>query len=148
MSWSGFTDNRFSRISPGSMFQIHRCPDGFPSYGVGEQASTDCNAGLILGIAAFGRSQQAKVRRILVEPKWEMDATGTGSHWWGYMSMQMSEVTFSQLISDMLDIMPLDLHKVETLEVETLIVHGLQVLHDLMEVKLSDDLHPPFCCDE
>ena len=56
--------------------------------------------------------------------------------------MQMSEVTFSQLISDMLDIMPLDLHKVETLEVETLIVHGLQVPHDLMEVKLSDDLHP------
>ena len=42
------------------------------------------------------------------------------------MSMQMSEVTFSQLISDMLDIM-LDLHKGETLEVETLIVHGLQV---------------------
>ncbi|MBX4148992.1 hypothetical protein [Paenibacillus lautus] len=108
----------------------------------GEQASTDCNAGLILGIAAFGRSQQAKVRRILMEPKWEMDATGTGSHWWGYMSMQMSEVTFSQLISHMKDRMPLDLHKNETLEGEAFIVHSLQVLHDLMEVKLSDDLHP------
>lgn len=38
--------------------------------------------------------------------------------------------------------MRLDLHKGEMLEVEALIVHGLQVLHDLMEVKLSDDLHP------
>lgn len=108
----------------------------------GKQASSDCNAGLILGIAAFGRSQQAQIRRILMEPKWEMCATGTGSHWWGYMSMQMSEITFSQLISDMKDRMPLDLHKGETLEAESLIVHRLQVLHDLMEVKLSDNLHP------
>ncbi|WP_194542346.1 hypothetical protein [Paenibacillus sp. JZ16] len=44
---------------------------------------------------------------------------------------------------DMKDIMRLDLHKGETLEVEALIVHSLQVLHDLMEVKLIDDLHPP-----
>lgn len=44
--------------------------------------------------------------------------------------------------SDMKDIMRLDLHKGERLEVEALIVHGLQVLHDLMEAKLSDDLHP------
>ena len=123
MSWSGFTDNRFSRISPGSMFQIHRCPDGFRlmEWGTGLYG---LQCGIDPGHRAFGRSQQAKVRRILVEPKWEMDATGTGSHWWGYMSMQMSEVTFSQLISDMLDIMPLDLHKGETLEVETLIVHA------------------------
>lgn len=108
----------------------------------GELASSDCNAGLILGIAAFGRSQQAQIRRILMEPKWEMYASGTGSHWWGYMSMQMSEVTFSQLISDMKDRMPLDLQQGETLEAESLIVHRLQVLHDLMDVKLSADLHP------
>lgn len=108
----------------------------------GEQASSDCNAGLILGIAAFGRSQQAQIKRILMEPKWEMDAIGTGSHWWGYMSMPMSEVTFSQLIADMKASMPLDIHTGETLEAESLIVHRLQVLHDLMEVKLSNDLHP------
>lgn len=42
----------------------------------------------------------------------------------------------------MKDIMRLDLHKDERLEVEALIVHGLQVLHDLMEAKLSDDPHP------
>lgn len=41
------------------------------------------------------------------------------------MSMQMSEVMFSQLISDMKDRMPLDLHKGEMLEAESLSVHRL-----------------------
>lgn len=108
----------------------------------GEQASTDCNAGLILGISMFGSTQKTQIKSILMEPFWEMYSSGTGSHWWGYMSMQMVELTFSELISDLKAQTPVARKHAEHTPDERTLEHRLDVLHDLLELKLADVPHP------
>ncbi|MBE1443047.1 hypothetical protein [Paenibacillus sp. OAS669] len=108
----------------------------------GERASTDCNAGLVLGISMFGSTQKKQVKSILMEPFWEMYSIGTGSHWWGYMSMQMVELTFSELIADIKARIPVDLEHADHIPDKQTIEHWLHVLHDLLELKLADVPHP------
>ncbi|NMF00207.1 hypothetical protein [Aneurinibacillus aneurinilyticus] len=108
----------------------------------GEQASTDCNAGLILGISMFGHTQKEQIKYILLEPFWEMYSIGTGSHWWGYMSMQMVELTFSELISALKDQTPVVQEHAECIPDKRTLEHRFHVLHDLLELKLIDDPNP------
>ncbi|WP_079911820.1 hypothetical protein [Paenibacillus sp. 32352] len=108
----------------------------------GEQASTDCNAGLVLGISMFGSTQKKQIKSILMEPFWEMYSIGTGSHWWGYMSMQMVELTFSELISDIKARIPVVQKHADHIPDEQTMEHWLYVLHDLLELKLADVPHP------
>lgn len=108
----------------------------------GEQASTDCNAGLILGISMFGRTQKEQIKYILMEPFWEMYSTGTGSYWWGYMSMQMVELTFSELISALKDQTPVVQEQADCIPDKRTMEHRLDVLHDLLELKLIGDPNP------
>lgn len=102
----------------------------------GEQASTDCNAGLVFGISMFGEAQKDQIKRILMNPHWEMYSTGTGSHWWGYMSMQTVGLTFGELVADFKGRSENAGMDKQTMEYE------LEVLHDLLELKLADDPHP------
>ncbi|GIP24487.1 hypothetical protein [Paenibacillus sp. J22TS3] len=108
----------------------------------GEQASTDCNAGLVLGISMFGSTQKNQVKSILMEPFWEMYSSGTGSYWWGYMSMQMAQLTFKELISDIKARMPVEQKHADQVPDKRTMEHWLHVLHDLLELKLSDIPHP------
>ncbi|MGM1048061.1 MAG: hypothetical protein ACQEXX_18230 [Bacillota bacterium] len=107
----------------------------------GQQASTDCNAGLVLGISMFGSTQKEQIKYILMEPHWEMYSIGTGSHWWGYMAMQMVKLTFSELISDLKDRTPIGENNEDGIEDERMIEHRFDVLHDLLELKLVGDPH-------
>lgn len=108
----------------------------------GEKASTDCNAGLILGISMFGSTQKQQIKHILMEPLWEMYSNGTGSHWWGYISMQMVELTFSELISDLKARIPLVQKDANHTPDERTMEHWLHCLLDLLELKLADIPHP------
>ncbi|MGV9313620.1 hypothetical protein ACWDR0_15735 [Streptomyces sp. NPDC003691] len=47
-------------------------------------ASTDCNGGLILGIALHGDPARAAFDRLLWNPRWEAHGGGTGSDYWAY----------------------------------------------------------------
>lgn len=68
----------------------------------GEQtASIDCNAGLILGIAMYGSSQQDRLRRILWNPIWEADSTGTGTCVWTYLALGHVGISLTVLIDDL-----------------------------------------------
>jgi hypothetical protein len=42
-------------------------------------ASTDCNGGIILGIALYGEAGRPYFRRLMWDPYWEADSTATGS---------------------------------------------------------------------
>ncbi|MBY0457255.1 MAG: hypothetical protein K2V38_07960 [Gemmataceae bacterium] len=53
-------------------------------FGMGETASTDCNAGLVYGIALFGESGRAYFDRLLFNPDWEAFCSATGTLWWAY----------------------------------------------------------------
>ncbi|OMG51525.1 hypothetical protein BK140_02450 [Paenibacillus macerans] len=108
----------------------------------GDRASTDCNAGLLIGIAAYGESQRECIKQILWNPGWELYGIGTGSHWWAYVSMQMVKLCFHELISDIKRSAPLEHEKNEWGEDQQLIEHKLLVLHDLLELKLGSPLSP------
>lgn len=108
----------------------------------GKTASTDCNAGLLLGISMFGPSQKERVRQILMDPFWELNSTGTGSHWWAYMCMPMTGLTFAEIIADLKNRTPVGGGTGDHRPDEIWIGHGYHVLHDLIEVKLAGDPHP------
>ena len=42
-------------------------------------ASTDCNGGIILGVALYGEAGRPWFLRLMRDPAWEADSTGTGS---------------------------------------------------------------------
>lgn len=107
----------------------------------GQQASTDCNAGLLLGIAMFGRRQKELILRILLDPSWELYSSGTGSHWWAYMSMRLTGLAFAEIISELKERTPVGRSAI-TVPDERMIEHGYHVLHDLLDLKLAGDLHP------
>ncbi|HEU5209119.1 MAG TPA: hypothetical protein VFU06_06885 [Longimicrobiales bacterium] len=46
---------------------------------MGETASTDCNAGIVLGIALYGEAARDRFAEIVWSPEWEADGTGTGT---------------------------------------------------------------------
>ena len=117
----------------------------------GEQASVDCNGGLVLGIAMYGTSQKEHIRRILWNPDWELCSNGTGSHWWAYVAMPMVGLAFSELISELKDELGVTqfTDKVSSIQTSRTEVtssltaeHRFQVLHDLLHLKLEFVAHP------
>jgi hypothetical protein len=68
----------------------------------GEQsASTDCNGGLILGIALHGGDGRAEFTRMLWNPWWEADASGTGSSWAAYAGARALGIGMAELYGDL-----------------------------------------------
>ncbi|MDI1465362.1 hypothetical protein QEZ54_30780 [Catellatospora sp. KI3] len=64
-------------------------------------ASTDCNGGLILGIALHGRRARAEFTRLLWDPWWEAYGGGTGSDRWAYAGARVLGLTMSELYADL-----------------------------------------------
>jgi hypothetical protein len=63
-------------------------------------ASTDCNAGIILGIALFGVDHKHVIKKILWNQNWEAHGRSTGTWFWSYIAMQHVQLTFRELIQD------------------------------------------------
>ncbi|MCP2327974.1 hypothetical protein HDA40_006481 [Hamadaea flava] len=62
-----------------------------------DAASTDCNGGLILGIALHGDRARATFTRLLWDPRWEANGGGTGSDRWAYAGARVLGLTMSDL---------------------------------------------------
>lgn len=62
-------------------------------------ASTDCNGGLILGIALHG--DRAEFTRLLWDPRWEASGGGTGSDYWAYAGSRVLGLSMPELYTDL-----------------------------------------------
>ncbi len=69
-------------------------------WGEGE-ASTDCNGGLILGIALHGDRARAEFIRLLWNPRWQAYAGSTGSNRWAYAGARVLGLSMSGLYTDL-----------------------------------------------
>ncbi|ANF96121.1 hypothetical protein [Paenibacillus bovis] len=94
-----------------------------------QQASIDCNAGLVLGIALYGPAYHEWVRRILWSPYWEAHDTGTGTCVWMYRAMNHVGLTFADLIDDVR-------HTLTDTEDRQRMEYQLDVLHQMVCEKL------------
>ncbi|MDQ1234890.1 hypothetical protein QE450_002388 [Paenibacillus sp. SORGH_AS306] len=66
-----------------------------------KHASIDCNAGLILGIALYGKEQKETIKNIIWSSNWQAHDMGTGTGKWTYQAMGYVGLTFEELIDDM-----------------------------------------------
>lgn len=62
-------------------------------------ASTDCNGGLILGIALHG--DRAEFARLLWNPRWEAYGAGTGSNRWAFAGARVLGLSMADLYADL-----------------------------------------------
>ncbi|MEV8031692.1 hypothetical protein [Streptomyces sp. NPDC086182] len=64
-------------------------------------ASTDCNGGLILGIAAHGDAARAEFNRLLWNPRWQAYGGGTGSDRWAYAGARLLGLGMPELYAEL-----------------------------------------------
>lgn len=64
-------------------------------------ASTDCNGGLILGIALHGEAGRAEFRRLVWNPWWEAGASATGSSRWTYAGARALGIGMAELYGEL-----------------------------------------------
>lgn len=64
-------------------------------------ASTDCNGGLILGIAVHGDAARAEFTRLLWNPRWEAYGGGTGSDYWAYVGARVLGLGMQDLYAEL-----------------------------------------------
>jgi len=98
-------------------------------------ASTDCNAGIILGIALFGTDHKYIIKNILWNQNWEAHGRGTGTCIWSYIAMQHVELTFRELIQDIKIFQNEVISKMD-------LRYRLDVLSELLECKLTFNNQP------
>ncbi|MGW1271896.1 hypothetical protein [Streptomyces sp. NPDC002491] len=66
-------------------------------------ASTDCNGGLILGIALHGDAARAAFTGLLWNPHWEAYGGGTGSDYWAYAGARVLGLGMPELYAALLE---------------------------------------------
>lgn len=66
-------------------------------------ASTDCNGGLILGIAVHGDAARAAFTRLLWNPHWEAYGGGTGSDYWAYAGARVLGLGMPELYAALVE---------------------------------------------
>jgi hypothetical protein len=64
-------------------------------------ASTDCNAGLVLGIALYGEQGSAYFKRLLWNPDWEAHASATGTRHYTYLGCRYLGISLFDLYSEL-----------------------------------------------
>lgn len=93
-------------------------------------ASTDCNAGLILGIALYGKEQKETIKNIIWSSNWQAHDMGTGTGVYTYQAMGHVGLTFEELIGDMKRFL-IEIKSARELE------YRLDVLHFLLTFNLT-----------
>ncbi|MFC7760021.1 hypothetical protein ACFQY4_19870 [Catellatospora bangladeshensis] len=64
-------------------------------------ASTDCNGGLILGIALHGGRARPAFTQLLWNPLWEAHGPGTGSDYWAYAGARVLGLSMAELYAEL-----------------------------------------------
>lgn len=71
-------------------------------YELGSQyASTDCNAGIILGFSLSGQEGRRYFNKVLFDPIWETYSTATGTIHFAYRGMKNAGLTFKEIYSEL-----------------------------------------------
>lgn len=90
-------------------------------------ASTDCNAGIILGFALSGKEGEWYFRQALFDPAWELFSGATGSVYQAYRGLHFLGITFRELHQHLKQI-----SDPQTLD------YALTMLLSLLEMKIMD----------
>jgi len=90
-------------------------------------ASTDCNAGIVLGFSLCGEQGKPYFRKILFERNWEVDSTATGTVHFAYRGLKNLGITFKDLY-----------HEIKTVSDEENLEYALDVFFALLERKFDD----------
>lgn len=64
-------------------------------------ASTDCNGGLVLGIARYGAAGRGHFTDLLWNPWWEAQGGGTGTDRWAYAGTRVLGIGMAELYADL-----------------------------------------------
>ncbi|MEV0052812.1 hypothetical protein AB0H34_20190 [Saccharopolyspora shandongensis] len=78
-------------VKAGDSELLHRLVDW------GRVASTDCNGGLVLGISLFGDQGRSEFVRLLWDPAWEIDGSGTGTIRYAYAATRITGLSLTEL---------------------------------------------------
>ncbi|GAA4335965.1 hypothetical protein [Flaviaesturariibacter amylovorans] len=92
-----------------------------------EWASTDCNAGLLLGFAGSGEAGFPWFLDALLDPCYEAGGSGTGTRYHAYRGMILAGLTFRELFDHVLAIADEEQQR-----------YALGVLRSLLEVKCNN----------
>lgn len=99
------------------------------------KASTDCNAGILLGIALYGEKTRGLYKKILWDEHWEADSPSTGTRYWTYIGMQYLQISFRELYEEIKE-------NIQRSCESNALEYQLNVLHALLECKISDHHMP------
>lgn len=66
-----------------------------------DYASTDCNAGIVLGFSLCGNHGSDYFKKMLFNPNWETNSTGTGTVYFAYRGLQNLGITFKDLYNQL-----------------------------------------------
>jgi hypothetical protein len=68
---------------------------------MGKTASTDCNGGLVLGIALYGEAGRPFFQRLIDDPWWEAAGHGTGTDRYAWYGMRVLGMTCAGLVTSL-----------------------------------------------
>ncbi|SFI84102.1 hypothetical protein [Thermoflavimicrobium dichotomicum] len=101
----------------------------------GYWASTDCNGGMVLGIALCGEKERNRFKSILWDERWEAESSSTGTRTWAFVGMQHQQITFRELFEDIKEAQKQGCSQRE-------LKHRLYVLLSMLEMKIFYDYRP------
>ncbi|MES2380982.1 MAG: hypothetical protein V4538_08070 [Bacteroidota bacterium] len=90
-------------------------------------ASTDCNAGIILGFSLCGEEGKKYFKKALFNPNWETYSGSTGTVRFTYEGLKNLNIKFSELYNE-----------IKQLKEKREISYALQVLFSLFDCRISD----------
>ncbi len=97
-------------------------------YELGSQyASTDCNAGIVLGFSLCGEEGEHYFRKVLFDRNWETSSTGTGTVHFAYEGLKNLGITFKELY-----------HEIKAITDKSDIEYGVDVLFALLRRRIDD----------
>nr|WP_315200309.1 hypothetical protein [uncultured Flavobacterium sp.] len=92
-----------------------------------EYASTDCNAGIILGFSLCGKEGKHYFRKALFNQNWETYSSGTGTIHYAYKGLKNLGITFKELY-----------HEIKLVSDTEKIKYCLNVFFALLERRIDD----------
>ncbi|MEZ5055342.1 MAG: hypothetical protein R2807_11390 [Chitinophagales bacterium] len=92
-----------------------------------EHASTDCNAGIILGFSLCGEEGKHYFRKVLFDRNWETSSTGTGTVYFAYEGLKKLDITFKELYLE-----------IKTISDKDKLAYCIDVLFALLRRKIED----------
>ncbi|MGH1519842.1 hypothetical protein [Chryseobacterium sp. JK1] len=63
-------------------------------------ASTDCNAGIVLGFSLCGEQGETYFRKVLFDRSWDVNSTATGTIYFAYEGLKNLGITFRELYNE------------------------------------------------